>query len=541
MRTERSKADGGGRAEERARPGASYTLIVRLLASVSAALFCAAMLSSQTTETPKSEEYLLLGNIDRGAGEPFVFVNPKDHDNILVVAMATLHRLPSGEAPIVPRNTPEGTLLRVKELSTPDGSRTDIAVTRDGGKTWSFSEDNFRKLLNKNRCSDSFAGAGPDGTLYMGCLAYLDRGAAAFQDGYSPNGEARNPGGGSAIAWSMDKGKTWSAPKYVHPLKSPQLYPPNVHPVFEQVSPLDRPYFAADAQTGTIYVSGTGPVYTVDPATVTRPKVDPSVPGKGYTGYPPSSVSRSRTFIRASHDQARTWGVIYPMDSDEFPGGRGAFSAAYGNLVVAYSATKVPDSLNAQCPCTVLGTSRDDGKTFRYQIVPPLPPPPAQAAEGGRGGRGGGGVMLSADPTKEGRYALARQSGQTMFVSITQDGGKTWGPPVPAAQLPDGVSFGHRAMKYSPKGDLALMWKATYPDRSFDVWSAASRDGGSVFHTVRVSHAVSPPYIHDRGNFMLGDDLSYVDVDDHYVHVVWGDNRAGFEATWYGRVPLDAY
>ena len=76
-----------------------------------------------------SEEYLLLGSPNRGAGEPMVFVNPKDSKNIIVVAMATLHRLPTGETPIIPRGTPEATLLRVKELSTPDGSRTDIAVT----------------------------------------------------------------------------------------------------------------------------------------------------------------------------------------------------------------------------------------------------------------------------------------------------------------------------------------------------------------------------------------------------------------------------
>jgi hypothetical protein len=520
-----------------------YYLHLWLVAGLTA-LSCT-MLLSQTTEPPKSEEYLLLGSPNRGAGEPFVFVNPKDPNNIIVVAMATLNRLPTGEAPI-PRGNPGATEMRVKELSTPDGSRTDIAVTHDGGKTWTFSDDNIRKAFNKNRCSDSFAGAGPDGTLYMGCLAYLNRGSAAFADGYDANnGEARTPGGGSAIAWSTDKGKTWSEPKYVHPLLSPQLYPPNVHPVFEQVGPLDRPYFAADAHAGTIYVSGSGPAFTVDPATVPRPRVDPSLPGKGYTGYPPASVTRSRTFIRASHDQARTWGVIYPMDSDDYPGGRGAFSAAHGYLAVAYSAAKVPSNLNEQCPCTVLGTSKNDGKTFEYRVVPPLPPisPAPESAGSGRGGRGGGGggVMLAADPSKEDRYALARQSGDKIMVSLTEDGGRTWAQPVVAAQAAAGGNFGHRAMKYSPKGDLALMWKANYGEGTYDVWSSASRDGGRTFKTVRVSHAVSPTRNPNRNNFGFGDDLSSIDIDDQFVHVVWGDNRSGFEATWYGRVPLSAY
>src|SRR5438128_215534 len=124
------------------------------------ALLSATALFSQTaqpgTEAFKSDEYLILGSPNRGAGEPMVFVNPKHSNNIIVVAMATLNRLPSGEVPLprgggapgrpggagappVPAapNSPR-TALRIKELSTPDGSRTDIAVTHDGGKTRQF-------------------------------------------------------------------------------------------------------------------------------------------------------------------------------------------------------------------------------------------------------------------------------------------------------------------------------------------------------------------------------------------------------------------
>jgi enterochelin esterase family protein len=509
-----------------------------LAAALTGCAGCVTLLFSQQADSPKSEEYLLLGSPNRGAGEPIIFVNPKAPNNIIVVAMATLNRLPSGETPI-PRGQPGATELRVKELSTPDGSRTDIAVTHDGGKTWTFSEDNLRKVLEKNRCSDSFAGAGPDGTLYMGCLAYLNRGSADYEDGYAPNGEARIYHGGSAIEWSTDHGRTWSRPVWVHPALSPSLYAPTVKPVFEQASPWDRPIFVADAQTGTIYVSGSGLAYTVDPATVERPKIDPGKPGKGYTGYPPRSVARQRTFLRASHDRARTWGVIYPMDSDEYPGTfGGGFTAAYGNLAVAYTASKVPDSLSAQCPCTVFGTSRDDGKTFEYRVVPPLP---ATAAPAASSSRGFGGVMVSADPTAEGRYAIARQNGRRIMISVTDDGGRTWREPVTAAELPPGARFGHRAMRYSPKGVLALMWKQVYENGSFDVWSSASLDGARTFRTLRVSHAVSPNYIRERGNFLFGDDLSSLDVDAEYVHFVWGDNRSGFEGTWYGRIPLGAY
>lgn len=511
----------------------------------------AALAVSQEPMDAKSEEYLLLGDPNRGAGEPWVFVNPKDPNNIIVVAMATLNRLPSGEAPFPraapprpgtpPPVDPARTALRIKELSTPDGSRTDIAVTHDGGKTWTFSEDDLRRIYEKNRCSDSFAGAGPDGTLYMGCLAYLNRGAADYAQGYAPNGEAHFYHGGSAIESSKDQGRTWSRPVWVHPALSPKLYAPTVKPVFEQASPWDRPVFVADSSTNTIYVSGSGPAWTVDPSTVQRPKEDPSLPNKGYEGYPPLTVSRNRTFVRASHDNGRTWGLIYPLDSDEYPGrgsGVGGFSAAHGHLVVAYSADKVPAS-DSPCPCAVFGVSDDDGKTFRYSVVPPLPEESSNVADQNPFTRRL--VLISADPTKDGRYAIARQSGSRMFVSITEDGGKTWLSPVVAAEVTTDATFGQRAMKYSPAGVLGFIWKAMYPDRSLDVWSAVSRDGGRTFKTVRVSHAVSPPPILERSNFMFGDDLSSLDIDSQYLYVVWGEYRSGFEGTWFGKVPLTAY
>jgi hypothetical protein len=518
------------------------------------------MSSGQTVaasdEPAKSDEYLLLGSPNRGAGEPWVFVNPKDPKNIIVVAMATLNRLPTGEAPLPrtvaaprpgaggpPSPNPARTALRIKELSTPDGSRTDIAISRDGGNTWSFSEDDLRKIYQKNRCSDSFAGASPDGTLYMGCLAYLNRGGADYEYGWAPNGEAWYYHGGSAIESSKDKGATWSRPVWVHPALSPSLYAPTVHPVFEQASPWDRPVFIADASTNTIYVTGSGPAYTVDPKTVSRPKRDPNVPGGGYTGYPSNAVSRSRTFVRASHDNGRTWGTIYTLDSDQFPGrisAIGGVSAAHGNLVVAYSSDQVPTSTGATCPCTVLGISRDDGKTFDYKIVPPLPADLAGRQEPGAGGARGG-VMIAADPTRDGRYAVARIVGNRIVVSLTLDTGATWSAPDVAAELPAHATFGHHTMKYSPQGALGIIWKAAYPDRTFDVWSAVSRDSGKSFKTIRISHEVSPQPILERDNFGMGDDLSSMDIDGDFLYAVWGDHRSGFQGTWFGRVPLSEY
>ncbi len=505
----------------------------------------AATAQAHATAASQSEEYLLLGSPNRGAGEPWVVVNPKDPGNILVVAMATLNRLPTGQAPMPMPATrtwsSPWTQLRIKELSVPNGSLTDIAVTDDGGKTWTFSQDKFRSILDKNRCSDSFAGAAANGTLYYGCLAYLNPGAADYADGYSTGGEARYYHGGSAIAWSVDKGKTWSHPVWVHPEGHPSLYP-TVHPVFEQASPVDRPVFVQDASTGTIYDSSIGFVYTVDPKTVPRPRVNPKLPGKGYTGLPPANVIRFVTFVRSSHDGGRTWGYIYPMDKRDYPGFVGiyGFTAAFGHLVIAYNATSVPSSYHAICPCTVFGVSRDDGKSFTYSLIPPLTTNADRSGSLHAFGLAAG-VMVAADPTKDGRYAVARQAGRRILISLTNDAGKTWQPPVTAAQLPPDATFGHLAMKYSSTGDLGLIWQAKYPDGSFDMWSSVSLNGARSFKTVRVSHSISPPCNPDRCNFLLGDDLSSMAIDQKYLYAVWGDNRSGFEGTWFGRVPLDAY
>ena len=99
-------------------------------------------------------------------------------------------------------------------------------------------------------------------------------------------------------------------------------------------------------------------------------------------------------------------------------------------------------------------------------------------------------------------------------------------------------------MNYSPDGQLAVMWLAVYPDKSYAAWSAVSHDGGSKFSpSLRVSGAKSPSResIRFRGNNWDGDDLSTLAVDNDFVHIVWADGRAGFLGAWYARIPLSSY
>jgi hypothetical protein len=87
-----------------------------------------------------------------------------------------------------------------------------------------------------------------------------------------------------------------------------------------------------------------------------------------------------------------------------------------------------------------------------------------------------------------------------------------------------------------------MMWRAIYPDRTFDIWASISRDGGKSFsQALRISHAKSPPadYYRNGGNF--GDDIQNLSMDRENMHLVWGDNRAGFLGVWYGRVALASF
>ena len=115
--------------------------------------------------------------------------------------------------------------------------------------------------------------------------------------------------------------------------------------------------------------------------------------------------------------------------------------------------------------------------------------------------------------------------------------------PVIAAQVPAGRELRPQGDEVFGQGRSGAYLEGPIPRPQFRrvVIGVVPRDGGHTFKTVRVSHAVSPTYIPERGNFLFGDDLSSVDIDSEYLHVVWGDNRSGFEGTWYGRVPLSAY
>jgi hypothetical protein len=454
----------------------------------------------------KGEEFLLLGNSVRGAGEPMIAINPKNPNNIIVGAMANLHYV-EGQPSWGGRGLSQAVIIPYR--NTPDSSISIYAISNDRGRTWRFIEGDFQKVDKMNGTADAFVGGGPDGTMYIGAMSFFPLNATEEMK----KNEA-DPGllyGYTDFEVSKDEGKTWSAPIHVmgHYSK-PEEYGPGVKPGVKGTTPYDRPYITTDLSTGAIYV-----------------------PGNGTGGDP---VHRE-TFVRASRDGGKTWGLIYSYDSPEWPqsGGGSKPRAAHGVLGLAYIASSVPDK-SAKCPCLVFGASRDDGKTFDRHVVP-------YEAPAGGGGFGMGGPLLAADPSHAGRYAIEYTVGAELKVVVTEDYGKTWKGPIVAGGTP-GARINKPDMDYSQKGDLALMWLAMNQDQTFTAWSAASRDGGNTFgKSIQVSSSPSPSRtsMKNRGNNWDGDDIATLAVDNEYVHMVWGDLRSGFLGSWYARIPLAGY
>ena len=466
----------------------------------------------------KGEEFLLIGDAIRGAGEPVIVINPKNPNNIIVGAMANQHYVEG--APLGVGQERISVAARVKYRNTPGSSISTYAVSNDRGRTWRFFNDPFRDYFKMNGTADAFVGAGADGTLFIGAMNFFPLNATPEQ--LELEKEPR-PGllfGATDIAWSKDEGKTWSSPP-VHVMgqyNKQEDYGPGVKPEFIGKTPYDRPYLITDQSTGTIYI-----------------------PGNGQGGEP----SHRETFFRASRDNGKTWSPIYSYDAPDYPQGGGASkpAAAHGVLGLAYVASSAPASTGAKCPCLVFAASRDEGKTFERHILPHQLPAPAAGPGGGGGGQGG--TQLAADASHPGRFAvMTLTSGNSeMQVFLTDDYGKTWKGPTLAGRVP-GATMSKPDIGYSPRGELAVMWLAVYPGGTYSAWSAASHDGGSKFsEPVQVSHSPSPPRssIKERGNNWDGDDLSSLAVDNDFVHIVWADGRAGFLGSWYARVPLASY
>src|SRR5439155_1676203 len=98
--------------------------------------------------------------------------------------------------------------------------------------------------------------------------------------------------------------------------------------------------------------------------------------------------------------------------------------------------------------------------------------------------------------------------------------------------------------RVTPGDGAVLTLKGAVNDmpEQFEIYSVITRDGGKTFTApFKVSTAPSPGVTRRRGMRSLGRDFVSVALDDDFVHMTWFDDRAGFRATWYARVPLHDY
>jgi len=469
----------------------------------------------------ESEEYLLLGDATRGAGEPMIAVDPTDPKNIVAVAMGNLSGLRS-----IGREYPRSTIPW-------------LAVSHDAGLSWKIGE---LPIMHDDlvRCSDEIVDVTQDGRFLAGCMDM----------------QIANPRfGAAALEVSYDKGDSWGPPVNTISSLSVDKYAPGLKPRIIGAEPFDRPFISVDDSTGVVYVHARG--------------------GQTEVGAPPGQF-RPQSYITASTDGGNSFGTTYSWDSKDYPQSiRGiSVTAGHGEAAVVYIASKVPAKEKASCPCAVMGITKDMGRTFAYHVLKNFTPAPATAAQGapGAGGRGpagsnaaieglgrgganagggggppsGGLTALSADFTKEGRYAILKygiENGRPMFwVTVSEDHGQTWSPFLTAASSADAAAFDSQVdFKFDRNGLLAIAWRAVYADGSYDLWTAISKDGGHSFsEPYRVSRAKSPSNI-QHGFFAQNDDVVSLSMSKDNLYVVWGDRRAGFLGTWFGRVALSAY
>jgi hypothetical protein len=372
-------------------------------------------------------------------------------------------------------------------------------VSGDGGLHWHPVQVPVNTVQYTNGCGDGAVAAGPHGTLYAGGINPSF--TAITSGGITVGGAGIVVHGQDSVTRSTDWGKTWSPP--VETMGSDgKRFALNKSKLASGGAPVDsfdRPFLAVDQSTNTVYASGV-------------------------------NLANRERFVTASTDEARSFGLVYALDSTDYPHatqGGGTIAAAHGALAAAYTATQAP---GASCPCVIFETSTDHGSTFARHVVPLVNAATAP------------GPFLTADPSTKGRFALTvlDSTGTENQVYVTDDSGATWHGPTLVGETPANQRF-KPWMSYSPSGQLALVWRTKYSNGSYDVWSAIGHDGGqngAVFSApVRVSSATAP---YPPG-YYGGDDFSFIVADRKYVHVGWGDSRSGATQDWYARIPLTSF
>jgi hypothetical protein len=152
--------------------------------------------------------------------------------------------------------------------------------------------------------------------------------------------------------------------------------------------------------------------------------------------------------------------------------------------------------------------------------------------------------MVVADPSVLGHFAVAvLTAGDTQFqVYQTHDSGSTWSGPTVVTE--DATKRKIKPwMAYSPDGVLGLAWRSNEPGPGptfpYNVWAAASHDGGMTFSPpLKVSTATSPAPDPQLDGL---DCCSSIALSRQAAFVTWGDWRPGENSIFFSAIKLQAF
>ncbi len=498
----------------------------------------ALMVSCQQPDEPGVSE---IENIDvaldlngsRRLGAPQIAVNPKDPNNIIVLASVnmgmTLECQKSGDpnCELIPQYVDNASMGKGPRGFMEAGfSDVGIFVSNDGGKKFHYVDVSMMTPIGHPEINAKGEGPlavtndEPNGTFYVGFNA-INWGEWEADPPYG------FPNGGVGMIKSTDKGETWQG-------------------AWLTQTPADWPFGTSDMSTGKVYVSSGTPQSTL---------------GKRSTGETDVEESEIADRWIGSSVNGEDWNGPFPLGGENalgnhVAGSHSAVAAAHGIVSTLFQISNRRScqallGKDAAMPCIIFQTSENDGETWERHRVP-VPD----------GFEPGSPLALfpAANPAsgKRGHFAavLMSKGAGSYFVFATSDRGKTWSKPVEVTEDASKKHWGNW-VEYSEAGELGIMWKTNEAkpigsknvNPPYSIWAAISMDGGKTFSKpLKVSNHNSPPPPNEkRGDYWNGH------VGDHgpsgmaldgarkKAYIAWGDWTPGERTIMFAPVDYDTF
>jgi hypothetical protein len=459
-------------------------------------------------------------NTKRRFGAPHVAVNPKDPNNIVVLASSNLGYTKDC-LPAAPGSDCDTSSMLGQPLGfarTPGFMDIGVFVSFNRGKTFRYVD--VKDLTPPDHPEVRARGEGPVAVLPDGSFM-IGFNAINWGD-WDSNPTTFFPNGGVGVIKSTDGGKTWNWVSY-------------------SFTPADWPYGGVDPVTGTFYVtSGLAGLSTLGPRS---------------NGMADSAEGAIADRWISSTKDGMTWTDPQPLGGTDgamhIGAGHSPAAAAHGILATLFLVGDASSCkffvAQSSASCVIFQTSTDAGaKWSRHRVPTPAGFTPNALA-----------VLVGADPKRKDHFtvALLSDSGDQFLVYQTPDSGKTWSD---AVQVTQDSSKTHFApfVATSPNGEFGLMWRTYEPDPDnpnaapplmpYSVWAVITKDGGSTFSKpLKISKENSPApnsdpndafsFIGDHGPSGMAMDA------DGGVYVVWADWTPGERAIFFSAIKAEVF